>query len=71
MKCLFEFEVITETGAYSFKPETRIDHRKIRKDLRKFIKCDDVTVVVYTTVDSNGKMLTDRTFCTEVKEIKI
>ena len=71
MKCLFEFEVITETGAYSFQPETKIDHRKFRKNLKKFIKCDDVTMVVYTTVDSNGRMLKDRTFCTSIQGIKI
>ena len=43
MKRLFEFEVITETDAFSFNPEQLIDHRKFRKDLKKFIKCDDVT----------------------------
>ena len=71
MKSLFEFEVITISNAYSFKPNVEIDHRKLRKDLRKFIKCSDVTLVVYTTVDSKGKMLKDRTFCSDIKEIKL
>lgn len=71
MKRLFEFEVITTDGAYSFKPCIKLDHRKFRKDLRKFIRCDDVTLVVYTWVDSEGKMLKDRTFCSNTKDIKI
>lgn len=71
MKGYFEFEVITDTGAYSFKPDKQLDHRKIRKDLKKFINCSDVSVVVYTTVDGCGKMLKDRTFCTDIKEIKL
>lgn len=70
MKRLFEFEVITVDGAYSFKPHIKLDHRKFRKDLRKFIRCDDVTLVVYTWVDSEGKMLKDRTFCSNTKDIK-
>lgn len=71
MKRLFEFEVLAETGAYSFKQGQLTDHRKFRKDLKKFIKCDDVTLVVYTTVDSKGKMLKDRKFCSSIKDIKI
>ena len=71
MKRLFEFEVITTSNAYSFKPSVEIDHRKLRKDLKKFIKCSDVTLVVYTTVDSKGKMLKGRTFCSDIKEIKL
>ena len=71
MKGLFEFEVITSTGAYTFKPDKKLDNRKVRKDLKKFIKCDDVTLVVYTTVDSKGNMLKDRKFCTNIKDIKI
>ena len=71
MKRLFEFEVFTETDAFSSNPEQLIDHRKFRKDLKKIIKCDDVTLVVYTTVDSKGNMLKDRKFCTNIKDIKI
>ena len=71
MKRLFEFEVITTTGAHSFQISHTLDHRKFRKDLKKFIKCDDVTLVVYTTVDSKGNMLKDRKFCTNIKDIKI
>ena len=68
---IFEFEVITTTGAHSFQIPHTLDHRKFRKDLKKFIKCDDVTLVVYTTVDSKGNMLKDRKFCTNIKDIKI
>ena len=57
MKGLFEFEVITDMGAYSFKPDKKLDNRKVRKDLKKFIKCSDVSMVVYTTVNDLGKML--------------
>lgn len=71
LKRLFEFEVITVDSAYSFKPDIKLDHRKVRKDLRKFIKCDDVRLVVYTWVDVEGSMLKDRTFCSNVKDIKI
>ena len=71
MKRLFEFEVITIGGAYSFKPDVKLDHRKFSKDLRKFIGCDDVTLVVYTWGDSEGNMLKDRTFCSNTKDIKI
>ena len=71
MKRLFEFEVITTTGAHSFQIPHTLDHRKFRKDLKKFIKCDDVTLVVYTTVDSKGNMLKDRKFCNNIKDIKI
>ena len=71
MKRLFEFEVITADSVYSFNPEIKLDHRKFRKDLRKFIKCDDVRLVVYTWVDSEGNMLKDRNFCSNVKDIKI
>ena len=71
MKGLFEFEVITTTGAYTFKPDKKLDNRKVRKDLKKFIKCSDVSVVVYTVVNDMGEMLKDRKFCTDIKEIKI
>ena len=71
MKDLFEFEVITNTGAYTFKPDKKLDNRRVRKDLKKFIKCSDVSMVVYTVVNDLGEMLKDRKFCTDIKEIKI
>lgn len=70
MKCLFEFEVFVENCAYSFKPQDKIDHRKFKKILIKSLKCNDVSMVVYTKVDAIGKMLIDRVFCTEIRYIK-
>lgn len=69
MKAIYQFEVITITNAYS--SEAYIDNRKLKKHLRKIIKCTDVTMVVYTIVTSKGKMLKDRTFCTNIKDIKL
>ena len=40
----------------------KIDHRKIRKDVRKFISCDDVNMISLCRICSNGKMLQDRLF---------
>ena len=50
MKHYFEFEVITNSSAYSFHPEKKLDHRKVKKDFIKILKCDDVSMLVYTKV---------------------
>lgn len=47
-----------------------LDHRKIRKDVRKFISCEDVYMISLCRVSITGKMLQDRVFIKHKKDIK-
>lgn len=64
------YEVIVHTHYDNYIAEHQnIKLKRLKRDLRRFIKCTDVHMVSVGVVDINSKLLRDRLFIQKEKDI--